>query len=235
MKKRILAMLLVILLIALCGCSEQRPNDDTQTMAPTVDLSGQFTVGYGRVNITPEESVPLAGAGNTSQRMSTGTLTYLYSTCIAITDTQGETVLLFSNVILVAWTATFTELRKAISEATGVPVKVITGGGSSDYNTVLKSEMQSGREPDIFVIEGPTHYDMWADKIATMNDAEWTQYTSCCNVDKGIYYYTTYDNHQITGVDMHAENLDGTELSRFALIQGEQIRMQNKNSLTSMV
>lgn len=64
---------------------------------------------------------------------------------------------------------------------------------------------------------------------------EITIYTSCCNADKGIYYYTTYDNHQITGVDMHAENLDGTELSRFALIQGEQIRMQNKNSLTSMV
>ncbi len=23
-------------------------------------------------------------------------------------------------------------------------------------------------------------------------------YTSCCNADKGIYYYTTYGNHQIT-------------------------------------
>ena len=27
---------------------------------------------------------------------------------------------------------------------------------------------------------------------------EITIYTSCCNLDKGIYYYTTYDNHQIT-------------------------------------
>ena len=27
--------------------------------------------------------------------------------------------------------------------------------------------------------------------------------------DKGIYYYTTYENSQITGVDMHAEDLDG--------------------------
>ena len=26
---------------------------------------------------------------------------------------------------------------------------------------------------------------------------------------KGIYYYTTYENHQITAVDMHRENLDG--------------------------
>ena len=56
---------------------------------------------------------------------------------------------------------------------------------------------------------------------------EITLYTSCCNADKGIYYYTTYDNHQITAVDMHRENLDGAQLARYPLIQGEQIRMQN--------
>lgn len=33
-------------------------------------------------------------------------------------------------------------------------------------------------------------------------------YTSCCNTDKGIYYYTTYDNHQIIVIDMNKENLD---------------------------
>ena len=44
---------------------------------------------------------------------------------------------------------------------------------------------------------------------------EITIYTSCCNADKGIYYYTTYDNHQISAVDMHRENLDGADLLRF--------------------
>lgn len=56
---------------------------------------------------------------------------------------------------------------------------------------------------------------------------EITLYTSCCNADRGIYYYTTYENHQISAVDMHREQLDGTELSRYALIQGEQIKLQN--------
>ena len=56
---------------------------------------------------------------------------------------------------------------------------------------------------------------------------EITIYTSCCNADKGIYYYTTYNNHQITAVDMHKENLDGTALGRYPLIQGEQIHFQN--------
>lgn len=56
---------------------------------------------------------------------------------------------------------------------------------------------------------------------------EITVYTSCCNCDKGIYYYTSYNNRQITAVDMNKENLDGTELSRYPLILDEQIKMQN--------
>lgn len=56
---------------------------------------------------------------------------------------------------------------------------------------------------------------------------EITIYTSCCNTNKGIYYYTTYDNHQINAIDMHKENLEGNELIKYSLITEEQINMQN--------
>lgn len=56
---------------------------------------------------------------------------------------------------------------------------------------------------------------------------EITIYSSCCNTDKGIYYYTTYENSQITGVDMYREDLDGQELASYPLLTGQQIRMQN--------
>ncbi len=56
---------------------------------------------------------------------------------------------------------------------------------------------------------------------------EITIYTSCCNMDKGIYYYTTYENSQITAIDMYKENLDGRELINYNLIKGQQIYMQN--------
>ena len=56
---------------------------------------------------------------------------------------------------------------------------------------------------------------------------EITLYTSCCSAETGIYYYTTYENHQISGVDMYRENLDGNTLARYPLINGEQIHMQN--------
>lgn len=56
---------------------------------------------------------------------------------------------------------------------------------------------------------------------------EITVYTSCCNTDKGIYYYTTYENSQITGVDMHREELDADGLICYPLVLGQQVRMVN--------
>ena len=82
-------------------------------------------------------------------------------------------------------TSQMEDFAKLYEEKTGVPVKVITGGGSSDYNTVLKAEMQSGREPDIFVIEGPSSYELWKDKIADQTGAEWTQYTAAAYMVDG--------------------------------------------------
>ena len=56
---------------------------------------------------------------------------------------------------------------------------------------------------------------------------EITIYTSCCNTDKGIYYYNTYENHQITAVHLDRENLDGELLVRYPMIREEQIYNQN--------
>lgn len=59
------------------------------------------------------------------------------------------------------------------------------------------------------------------------NKYEITLYTSCCNADKGIYYYNTYDNHQISAVDMHREDLKGSQLITYPLVKEEQICWQN--------
>ena len=56
---------------------------------------------------------------------------------------------------------------------------------------------------------------------------EITIYTSCCNATKGIYYYTTYTNRQITAVDMHREDLDGSGLIHYPMLEKEQILRQN--------
>lgn len=56
---------------------------------------------------------------------------------------------------------------------------------------------------------------------------EITIYTSCFNADKGVYYYTTYNNRRITAVDMHRENLDSDSLARYPMLDKEDVLRQN--------
>ncbi|WP_242359472.1 choloylglycine hydrolase [Lactococcus petauri] len=56
---------------------------------------------------------------------------------------------------------------------------------------------------------------------------EYTVYSSCCNVDKGIYYYRTYENSQITAVNMFKENLDGDKIVKYPIIEKQQINFLN--------
>lgn len=59
------------------------------------------------------------------------------------------------------------------------------------------------------------------------NTYEITLYSSCCNTDKGIYYYTTYENRQLTAIDMHKENLNDVTLILYPLITTQQVHHGN--------
>lgn len=56
---------------------------------------------------------------------------------------------------------------------------------------------------------------------------EITLYSSCCNTDKGIYYYVTYDNRSISAVDMHRCDLDGAQLMSWPLRKEQDVFFQN--------
>ncbi len=54
-----------------------------------------------------------------------------------------------------------------------------------------------------------------------------TVYSSCVNTDRGVYYYTTYNNRQINCVDMRKVDLDGQSVRRFPLRLEGEINYQN--------
>ena len=56
---------------------------------------------------------------------------------------------------------------------------------------------------------------------------ERTIYTSCCSADRGIYYYTTYENPAVTAVDMTQEDLDGVSPVRYPMLAEMRILLQN--------
>ncbi len=55
---------------------------------------------------------------------------------------------------------------------------------------------------------------------------EITIYTSCMNLDKGIYYYKTYNNSHINGVNIHNVDLNTNKLFKYELVEC-QFNMQN--------
>ena len=56
---------------------------------------------------------------------------------------------------------------------------------------------------------------------------EYTIYTSCYNTNKGVLYYRTYSNSQITAVDLNREDLDSDDLINYLLINEEQFNFIN--------
>ena len=46
---------------------------------------------------------------------------------------------------------------------------------------------------------------------------EYTRYSSCCNADSGIYYYTTYDELKIRAINMHDADLNQSNLHIFTV------------------
>ena len=115
--KKILSMLLVlcaVLSLVACGSSEAAPT--------TTEAALEFRVGYSKVNITPDEPTELSGYSDPDGlRKHTQVWDYLYLTCVAISDTEDNTLLMFScDVVSISDTFWF-ELRELASKTTGVP------------------------------------------------------------------------------------------------------------------
>ena len=53
--------------------------------------------------------------------------------------------------------------------------------------------------------------------VSTENGFEYTRYSSCCNADNGIYYYTTYNNPTVNSISMHKENLEQSKLIEYTV------------------
>lgn len=60
--------------------------------------------------------------------------------------------------------------------------------------------------------------------VQTKVGNERTQYSSCCNVDRGIYYYKTYGNSQINAVNMNHCDLDGNSLTSYEIEDKENVK-----------
>ena len=137
--KRILSMIMCALFVlgafSACGGGEKTP--------------AAFSVGFGQADITPEERVTLTGYGNDSERVASGVADRIYTTCVAIRDAEGNTVLVIAADLLQAKDAAGDPVKELVSKETGVPISNImfhvshshsSPGGSSTYYQFLSKQ-----------------------------------------------------------------------------------------------
>ena len=63
--------------------------------------------------------------------------------------------------------------------------------------------------------------------ITENNNYDITIYSSCINTTKGIYYYKTYNNNQITAIKLNSINMSDSKLSIYELVEKQQINYVN--------
>ena len=117
MKKMIALLLVLCMVLGLCACGG---NEQPQQTEP----KGEFKVGFGREKIMPETVIPLAGSGIQGREYE-GILDILYTTCVAITDEAGNTVLLFTNDLVNSKDELSDPAKEQVSKTTGIAVENI--------------------------------------------------------------------------------------------------------------
>lgn len=63
--------------------------------------------------------------------------------------------------------------------------------------------------------------------ITKENNYDITTYSSCINTTKGIYYYKTYNNNQITAIKLNNVNMNDVKLNIYELIEKQKIKYIN--------
>ena len=95
-----------------------------------------ITVGFGRSEITPQIPQPLAGYGNTHMRKHQQVLDPIYASCVAITDEQNKTLLLFTMDLCWIAHGVYEKWAEAVSKATDIPTDYIFFSASHSHASV---------------------------------------------------------------------------------------------------
>ena len=140
----LLLCLCMVVTFAACGgagvTKTESAGSSDGTAAATAgkqDATGVFMAGFGRVDITPKDSVPMASYGD--DRMSTGMYSYLEARSVVVKDPNGD-MLVFA-VGDVSWCPNFLGkvIRADIASELNIPQNNIILSGTHTHGSVSTS------------------------------------------------------------------------------------------------
>lgn len=207
MKKIISLILVFVLVLGLCACGSSE-NDRPKAKG--------LQVGFGRVNITPDYEVQLAGGAAT--RVSSGYQDILYLTCIAFR--QGEETYIVGTMDFICAEDVFVDPAKAVmSEVTGVPEEnillnaththasvAIRSDGSKNVDQYRKDFFEWSRQAAKAAVDDLSEAEVWYGST----QAEGMAWVRHYNMSDGTYAGPNYGSFT-SGIVSHVSEAD-TEL-----------------------
>lgn len=143
MKKIISLLLVMVLVLGLCACGEKKPAAKTPAETGKAP-EGKLLVGFGRsdISISPSDGIDLVGYGGngTPPTKMTGIMDRVYGTCIAITDSDGNTALIYTVDTLGTSKAEVDLIREGITAKTGIPGSNIVISGIHTHASYSTSQ-----------------------------------------------------------------------------------------------
>ncbi len=147
MKKLAAFLLAAVVLLGLAACGV---NSDEVTT---------FSAGYGKVDVTPFSPVHLGSYGDALDRLSTGVRDAFYAITVAITDSNGDTVLFIVTDLSWGHMNQLTPLRAVIEEKFGIPGDHVMLGGTHNHNGP-EWQNEGAQEPENIV-----YLEFWQDGV----------------------------------------------------------------------
>ena len=193
--KKILALTLAVLMVfglLACGGETAENNEVAATNEDSAASGkapeGKILVGFGRADLTPSSysGIELVGYGGngTPPTPMTGTLDKVYGTCVAITDSDGETMLIYTLDTLYTTQAEVDEVRQFVQLKTGIPGERVVISATHTHASMTYSQI-----PDYFNKMAQAAADALADRaVATI----YAGHTDIQNMNY-VRHYVTQD------------------------------------------
>ena len=177
MKKIVSILLCLCMLLGLAACAKDEGGETTAAKS-------SFRVGYSKINITPSQPVELSAY--VSGRIYEDILDYIYLTCVAISDENDNTVLMYSVDMLNMQNTEISMLKKAITAKVDIPEENIfftcththTAPSAGTHGSVLsnaavdgaKEALEDRKPAEMYFGKGYTKGDVSFVRHYTVND-----------------------------------------------------------------
>ena len=235
--KKTVALIIVLCILMLSACGAHTSEPSTTTARESTASQAQFLAGYAITDITPTESVPLRGSGNTSMRMSAGLIDRLYLTCVALTDENGATALLFSYDISGCYKNVTGPMLEKVSQELSIPLELISLSASHTHNA---PDLANGNEPSIIAYRRVVEKQLLATAREALADRKaatmWISSTETKNLtfvrryilEDGTFAGDNYGHPDKSPIVAYESQPDTTlQLLRFARDGGKDIVLAN--------